>query len=151
MKILVVEDDEHKFRQVAEVLAQRLPQAQVIEAQSYRSGLGAAMAQHPDLVVLDMSLPTYDIGAGESGGRPKTFGGRFILRELRRKGIQCKVIVVTQFPRFGEGDESMTLAELDHELRAEFGAMYAGTIYYHPSQSDWRDELWRAIQRALGK
>lgn len=146
MKILVIEDDAHKARQLAEFVK---VEAEVTpaESRSYQSGLRAVLADSPDIVLLDMSLPTYDVSRVETGGRSRPYAGREILTELKRKGIATKVVVVTQFESFGEGSEAMTLTELKRELGGEFATNYVGTVFYQPSESSWRQELRSLLAR----
>jgi len=86
------------------------------DAHSMQSGLRALLKQTPDLVLLDMNLPTYDITSEESGGRLQAFAGREILRQLARRNIFVPVVVVTQFDYLGEGRNRIALGELDQEL-----------------------------------
>jgi hypothetical protein len=141
MKILIVEDDLNKLHQLQQCLSAEYPQADIIQARSYQSGLKTALAVLPSFIVLDMTLPTYDVSTNESGGRPRPFAGREILNEVARKLGHGKVIVVTQFETFGEGPQKKTLPELDTELRKAFPDLYIGAVYYHPAQSDWKTSL----------
>ena len=87
-----------------------------------------------------MSLPTFDVGIGESGGRPQVFGGAEIFRYLNRKNIQLATIVVTQFERFGKGDTEKDIDTLRSELKVSFGSNFAGLVYYDTT-GDWKESL----------
>lgn len=149
MKILIVEDDLNKLQQLQQCLSDSYPQANIVQARSYQSGLKAALAEPPSFIVLDMTLPTYDVSTSESGGRPRPFAGREILNELARKVGYGQIIVVTQFETFGEGVQKKTLNELDKELRGSFPSLYIGSVYYHPAQSDWKTKLREFAQAAV--
>jgi len=149
MRILVVEDDLNKLRHLEQCLLAEYPDAEIIRARSYQSGLKEALSVAPNFIVLDMTLPTYDVSTTESGGRPRPFAGREILNEVARKVGHGKVIVVTQFETFGDGTQKKTLKELNAELRGAFPKLYIGSVYYHPAQSDWKTRLLELAQAAV--
>jgi DNA-binding NarL/FixJ family response regulator len=149
MLILLIEDDLNKIEHLASVVVRELPDATIVRRHSYQSGLDEALRKRPDLIILDMSIPTFDLDRTGQGGRTRPFGGREILRELKRRDMETRVVVVTQFESFGEGAEAMTLLELRHELGDKFDPNYIGTIYYQPAGSDWRGHLARVL-RTLG-
>lgn len=141
MKILVVDDDQNKIRQLKDYIAQLLPSVEVLVRHSYQSGLEAALFESPTLIVLDMTMPNYDVGGMETGGKERRYAGLQILKQLRRKSAEAKTIIVTQFEQFGEGDQLLTLDQLRMNLAAEFSDSYLGSVYYQAGDSRWRDEL----------
>jgi CheY-like chemotaxis protein len=149
MKIVIVEDDVNKSSQLHEQVCQMFPSAQCEECRSYRSGLKRIVEERPSLVILDMSMPTFDVGPKDKGGRTRAFGGKDILEEMRRRRIVARVVVVTQFETFGEGAQKKTLNELQGELKAEFAELYVGTVYYHPAHSNWRLELDACLRTSI--
>ena len=145
-RVLVIEDDPNKSSLLRTFLRELLPSADVIERRSFHSGLREALTG-PDLIVLDMTLPTYDISSTEKGGRTRPYGGREILSELKRRSVIVPVVVVTQFESFGEGEETMTLDQLRLQLEEEFSASYKGAVFYQAAESDWRRALRDVIAR----
>jgi len=141
MRILLVEDDEYKRRKILSFLQESIPEVIVREARSVQSGLRGIMAGENDVVILDMTMPTFDIGPEEDGGRPQAYAGRELLRNMKRKGITTPTLVVTQFDRFGQGADVLTLAELDAQLRSEHSGYYLGAIYYNVMEEGWKGEL----------
>ncbi|MBN8625958.1 MAG: response regulator [Planctomycetes bacterium] len=141
MKILIVEDDDRKRDQVREVALDALPGASIEVARSFSSGRRAILLDGPDLVLLDMTMPTFDTTESDRGGRQRGFGGRDILEEIVRLGASTKVIIVTQYDVFGEGDDKKTLNELQSELEKAFPRLYVGTVYYHAVYTNWQREL----------
>ncbi|MBE8599285.1 response regulator, partial [Pseudomonas cyclaminis] len=81
MKILLVEDNHFKREKVLEFLSQ-ISEISVSEAASYNRGLSSAGAEKFDLIVLDMSMPTFDRTETERGGRFRVFGGKEIVSRL---------------------------------------------------------------------
>lgn len=149
MQVLLIEDDENKRGQLTAFIRERLPHAEIVTAASYHSGLACLQGRRPELLLLDMTIPTFDIGAEESGGRSRLYGGREILEQMDRFDIALPVIVVTQFDRFGDQENATTLHELDQQLATEFGDVYLGAVYYNSAREDWKTELGERIQMAL--
>ncbi|MCZ2222843.1 MAG: hypothetical protein LC122_04350 [Chitinophagales bacterium] len=68
-----------------------------------------------------------------------------ILEEIQRKEISCKVIVVTQFETFGEGEFYIDLNDLKHILESQFKDIYVSTIFYSPQNTLWQTNLVNLI------
>lgn len=147
MKILLVEDDKGKARQLVEVLHQQFPTVPIVERRSFQSGLAEALTTRPDIILLDMSIPSYDSDSerAEAGEDFRPYGGREILREVARKRIKSKVIIVTQYAVFTQGVDVMTLDELKEHLASSFAGNYVTTVYYQAAQSNWKNELITAL------
>ncbi len=141
MNILLIEDDEGKRKRLCQLLAAEYPDVVVSLAKSYLSGLRALIRGTPDLVLLDMTMPSFDITESDDGGKPQPFAGREVLRQLEARGISAKCVVVTQFQRFGEGKDSVTSGQLDAVLRQEHPGSYVGMVRFDATSSDWYDEL----------
>ncbi len=145
MKILIVEDDPRKLEVLSTYVQQSMPAAEVSERLSYNSGLREIIAQPYDCILLDMCMPTFDISGAGGGGDVKTFAGMEMLEEMERRGLPGRVIVVTQFENFGEGEDLKTLRELRDKLSSRFTRNYEDTIFYDPSHSDWREKLAKGL------
>lgn len=150
MRVLLIEDDLNKARHIASTLRESFDDVQIVERHSYRSGADEAVRGAFDAIVLDMSMPTYDVGVGEEGGRSKPYAGRHILRKIKRRRIKTCVVVVTQFETFIDGTEEQTLEELDQALQKDFGGNYSGTVFYQAGGSAWSAELTRIVSERCG-
>ncbi|MBW9051088.1 response regulator [Rhizobium mesosinicum] len=140
MKLLIVEDDEEKASRVSEFMTATYRPESTNIARSFQTGLRAALEQSFDLLLLDMTMTNFDRSVQDDGGRPHPFAGREILRQLLREGVHLPVIVLTQFGRFGEESEAMTLAELEAELRSRFPD-YLGIVHYRSNADNWKGQL----------
>ena len=149
MKLLIVEDDENKRHQLSELIQEKFPNVSVDMARSLQSGLRTIIKVKYDLIILDMTMPTYDISVDEDGGRPRAYAGREILRQMERRKIFVPVILVTQFDRFGEGSESITLSEIDAQLFSEHKVNYRGSVFYNPALEEWKTSLFKIINRLM--
>lgn len=149
MKVLIIEDDLNKLRQLTAFVKHSMPEVEVRERRSYQSGLEAIFEDTPHLVLLDMSLPTFDMSPTEAGWRTRPLGGLEVLSELQRMDVECLAIVVTQFETFGEGRDFITLEQLKRRLATEYAQLYVGVVAYQASESSWREALERLIQAAV--
>lgn len=141
----MIEDDENKRRQVSELIRQEFRDVELGEARSLRSGLRAIKDERWELVILDMSIPAFDITVDEPGGTPQALGGRELLAHMRRLRVRTPVVVLTQFDEFGSGSSSMNLNELSELLAREHGHTYRGAIMYNVVVDEWRKLLTTAI------
>jgi CheY-like chemotaxis protein len=145
MRILLVEDDDRKRHLIQHFLSEELPDIEVSVALSYNSALKAIRYSSVDMILLDMSLTTFDPSPEEDGGTPRPFAGRELLGQMERRSIVVPAIVVTQYPRFGEGPNRLTLHELHQQLIDEYPSVYLGTVYYNESIEGWKEELTKLV------
>ena len=150
MKVLIVEDDEYKQRWIAEAVRSCLSDAEILTARSVNAGLKNAEEQAPDVLLLDMSLTTFDIGPDEPGGRPQNFGGLEILRQMDRLDLVVPTVVITQHGSFESASGEVGIDVLGEELKRDFPASFRGLIYYNTSQGGWKVHL-KKILRQLAK
>lgn len=150
MKILLVEDDEKKRLQVIDEL-QSWSAHEVTMARSLNSGLAELESQTWDLVILDMSIPAFDINTDEPGGSPQALGGRDLLHHMRRLKIATPVVVLTQYDQFGDRGSVKTLDELNNLLEREHGAGYLGAIFFNVVYDEWRELLARVVRDVESK
>lgn len=144
MKILLVEDDEDKREQLLTFLEINFNFI-VDEVRSFQSALKAIQQENYELIMLDMTIPTFDVSPTEHGGRAQPFGGEMLLYEMRRRDIKSKVIVVTQFDIFGKDEEETSLADLDLRLAKTFPNNYLGAVQYSIKYTSWENLLLEKI------
>jgi CheY-like chemotaxis protein len=147
MKIWLVEDDGFKREKLKAALLELLPAAEIQEAKSAKTAFNLLSAGMPKLIVLDMSLPTFDIGPFEAGGRPQGFGGVEVLREMERREIVAPVVVVTQYEVFGE--ERLGIGELAKRLEKEHPETFTSLVYYDSGSEQWKKDFAIAVNKAL--
>ena len=150
MKILIVEDDVRKGEAVVALLEGELPGAEIEVSRSYQSGMRAIVANLPDLLILDMSLPNYDAAPSRRSGKPRPLGGFEIMRKLRRRGVGTRAIVLTQLDHFGDGGQEYDFVGLEEKCRTQFPNTFLGTIYYAQSSSDWMGRLMEIVRALPG-
>lgn len=141
MKLLIIEDDQNKLKQINDFLREQFPDIDIVEKYSYNSGIKEIFYNKYDILLLDMTMPTFDISPNETGGRPRIFGGKDILKQMNRRNIKLPVIIVTQFEKFGEGSSKIALADLCEELERSYKECFFGYVYYNAALDKWKDEL----------
>lgn len=135
-----MEDDQNKLRQLVDYIQNNWTGSSVTEKRSFQSGLKELTKGGYDLLLLDMTLPTFDKSARETGGRPRAFAGKDILSQMEWRKIQVPVIIVTQFESFGEGANITSLEELKVQLKDTY-TQYKGTVYYNAASDRWKEQL----------
>lgn len=155
LKILLVEDEVPKQEHILNSLREIRPLAKVAIARSVRSAIEAMQSTPPpQLMLLDMSLPTFDVGPKESGGRPQNFGGVEVLRYMDLYELHFPTIVITAYEAFSRAGRAVDHGSLDEQLREEHPKSYRGLIYYNSLFSEWRTALSgliKSIEDAVGK
>lgn len=146
MKILIIEDHPYKLGQILKFLSDSFPDAEVKTCGSYNSGLRELIlySYKYDFLLLDISMPNYDISPEENGGDFLPLGGKLILKEMYLREISTKAIVVTMHGSFEDGTK---LSELDNKLKLEFAENYIGHVFFTPTSADWKGQLENLIKR----
>ncbi|MCB5196385.1 response regulator [Deefgea salmonis] len=141
MKILLVEDDyDKRERIINHINFVTNNEAAIISKESLRSGLRAVIEEKEiDLLLLDMSMPSFDISAADPlGGEPESFAGYEIMAQMKLRRINTPVVVVTQYKSFENG--AVSLDELILGFSKEY-SFFKGCIYYNSATEDWKAEI----------
>lgn len=140
--ILLVEDEAPKLRHISNLVKEIEPGVTLLEVRSVNSALDQLESTKVDVLLLDMSLPTFDVGDRESGGRPQGFGGIEVLRHMTMAGIDCPCIVITGYEGFKREDgETVDLIQLKAELESEFPELLRGVLHYNSRYDEWQTVL----------
>jgi len=147
-RILVIEDDPPKLEQLLAFLGALEIPFEVSVAKSMNSAVGHLDNNTFQFVLLDMSLPTFDEGkSAYSGGRQQDLGGRDLLNYMFEMEMTGKVILITQFPEFRDGEQTVDLVEVHAELSREFKSLYCGYLHFQHADDAWKDQLRRYFQK----
>lgn len=145
VKILLVEDDRNKANTIASFLQDTYPEMDIEHAMSYQSGIEKAMSNQYDLLLLDMSIPNYDIeGTGSSEDTLKN-GGELIIYELLDEGIDFDCTIITQYETIN--DEPLSV--IDERLLELCGDKYHGYIQYQTYTDEWKQKLKNNIDYVI--
>lgn len=149
MRVLLVEDDEFKSADLSRMLDEILGDHEQYRAASVTSALKAVTEHSFDLVVLDMSLPTFDLSGPGGGGSPQGQGGVEVLRLSRRLKHTCPFIVVTQYPDIEINGTATPVARAGAILSERFSVNVLVCVSYEFDSNDWRDEFRENVNKVL--
>ncbi len=149
MHAYIIEDDPLKCSRIAQFLQDRFPSIVVDTFGSFHSGLRAIESNTPGLVLLDMTLPTFDRELGARAGRFRPLGGYELLSKLKLRSVQTSVIVVTGLISFGEGNQRISFEEVRNKCAQEFSDVFRGMVYFQQSDPDWCNSLALLIGETL--
>lgn len=141
MEILIIEDNTNKLEHIRRFFEKHCIGCTIEETYSFSGGRKKVFAKVWDLVVLDMSLPTYDITHSESGGDKKPIAGINIIKRMKHRNILYPTIIITQFETFD--DDKISLKSLNEELEEKYSEIWKGTIYY--GDDDWEKKLKKVL------
>ncbi|MDU8607615.1 hypothetical protein [Pseudomonas syringae group sp. 247E2] len=149
MNILLIEDDDEKLMKITYFVEENFSNSKVSAARSYASGLRKIinLKSTTDIILMDMSMPSYDIAEHEpGGGSPEHFAGRDLLAQMKLRKINVPTVIVTMFDSFGEKGSEKSLSQLTKELKSEYAPPFVGLVYYDSRQEGWQSELKQIIQ-----
>lgn len=143
LKVLLVEDESPKIDQIMKVLNEINNIGDIRCVKSVNSALDALDEGYPDVIILDMSLPTIDVDvrSGEAGGRAQGFGGVEVLRYMVNLQIICPTIVVTGYEAFPREGGDVDLTCLKRELTDEFPEILKALLHYNSTNDTWKNGL----------
>lgn len=143
-RILLVEDYEEKAKDIRKFLEEKFPDVKVFNCTSYNSAQEMIFEAEKeyDLILLDMSMSTFDLKDDASGGLPEPAAGQNILEGMYLRNISTPVIVVTMYNVFGRKE----LAAFDKELKDQYPDNYRSYVYYSAQKGDWRNILEQQIK-----
>jgi CheY-like chemotaxis protein len=146
-RILIIEDEQRKLDYLKEFLKMEFPDIEFEEKHSYNSALKEIVENHTkySLLLLDMSMTTYDVSVEESGGVPEPLAGENILDAMFLNEIPTKVVVVTMYESF----VGKKLKAFDIELKENYPDNYLGFVFFSHKNTDWRIELKKYITSTL--
>ena len=154
MRVLLVEDDIDKEKMIVAFIRELFSKPELKVCRSIMTGKVELRNTHYDCVLLDMTLPLFDNEDTRNGDvgnyRIQPFGGKMILGEIDRLGLQCKVIIITAYDVIGEGENRRDLESLTDELRSDYPQLIEESIFYNASSSEWRNRLAASLQKVGG-
>lgn len=137
MKLLIIEDNHSKLNELKKFIKHNYPVGTIHDALSYTAGLRRIYDEEWDVILLDMSLPIYDMNQQDAGGDKKPVAGKEIMKRMLHKNIIVPTVVVTQFDTFGES--GITIDSLNKEFENTMKEIWKGTVNY--GNATWTNDL----------
>lgn len=138
-KLLLVEDFPQKADDIKKEILSNFPNLCIEKRSSYHSAIEEIYRHYNEyfLILLDITMSTFDVNIEENGGVPETLAGKRILEGMYLRDIPTKVKVVTMFESF----DGKSIGQLDKELREDNPDCYEGFIFFSFKKSDWKKQL----------
>lgn len=99
-KILLVEDSDYKIVPIKSFIEEVSPESVLTIARSFQSGLKRLNTEDYGLIILDMTLPSFDKSSIESGGRMRHIGGLDLFKNMLAMGKHENTIFITHHDSF---------------------------------------------------
>jgi CheY-like chemotaxis protein len=146
LRILIVEDEEHKLQDLRKALEPFASACEVHEVTSVDRAVVTVEESDWNVIVLDILLPNFS-GEEEGTGFAQATGGLEVVRALQHASkFETRVIVVTQYPEVIINGESVPLGKLARRLNEQYGIKDAIAIVYSYDQEQWINELRAAFE-----
>ena len=141
IEILIVEDNQYKLNKIIESISLISVDFHLEVARSFTSGWNKIISKEYALVLLDMSLPTYDQSESESGGKFRVFGGKELGRKMKKKSVPSKFAFITHYKNFSDDNINYSFDELKVELLHDYHGKCLDVIFYNNKSGEWRVQL----------
>jgi DNA-binding NarL/FixJ family response regulator len=143
MKILLIEDMPRKAESIKAVLSSQFPKIELSEESSYHAAIEniANYGNEYDVILLDMSMNTFNVSVEENGGIPEPFAGVRILEKLFLNEIDTRVIVISMYHKI----EGKDFKEIGDELMEQYPNLYEGFVLFAFDRNDWKLKLINLI------
>ena len=147
-KMLIVEDMDLKANAIKAFVESVYPSINIVRKESYNSSLQEIYSNYAeyDLILLDMTMSTFNVSEEDNGGMPEPLAGRQILDGMYLRDITTPVIVVTMYKSFA----GVGIAEFDRDLKEEYSEIYQGYIFFVYNSNDWKESLKQYLENIYG-
>lgn len=143
MKLLIVEDEDLKMKDIQRFITEAFPSAVVDCTTSYADAVKLCYSVLYDFVILDMNIPQY--GNGDNDKAILSNGGEMIIRELYSEDITVKFAFVSQYETVG--DES--IENFDERMKTYCPNTYCGFIFFEANDDAWKQKLLNIMNKHL--
>jgi CheY-like chemotaxis protein len=147
-KCLIVEDDDFKLTSVRMFLTDLLGTSTSFSTcEALSTAIELLSDQEFDLVIVDMSIPSHPVKAGE--GSPFSFpsGGLDVLFQMDAEGHQSTCIVLTQYPEIEIDGVLVPVDAAAEEIERKFEIKVAGCVQYFEDKFDWKEAVKQILNR----
>lgn len=143
MKILIVEDDPLKMKDVRHFVEKECEGTVIDEAESYATAVGMCYNMLYDFVILDMNIPRYNHNDNDKSIIDN--GGEMIVRELVSEDIWIKFVFLSQYETIGEE----SIDSFDERMRSFCPETYCGFVFFEVNDDEWKQKLSVILKKQL--
>lgn len=146
MRVLLVEDDQHKEDPLRKAILQAEPSTCIDVARSVQAAISQIRASTFDIIVLDIALPSHQSQVGGAQPMQQPSGGVEVLLELSYLGRDDKVVVVTQYPDIEYKDEFHSLSKFPRRISRDLTINLSKVIKFQLNGDGWRKSFQREFR-----
>ena len=147
MVILIADDLEDKQFALKRVINEHFKGAEIIQTYALNSTLKKIMQERVDLILLDMTMPTYE---NEDLQLPtnalRTLAGKDLISKMAYRGIMVPTIIVTAFEVFGRHDSIENINSILDELQRDYPNIVKGGVLFDVQSDSWKLDLVKKIK-----
>lgn len=150
IKVLIVEDDQHKLDAVRAYLGEVFGERAYIQSCGAISTASKCLSESSyDVVVIDMSIPSHPTAVGE--GSPYSFpsGGLDVLFHVEELGHDSKCIILTQYPDIEMEGVLVPVEQARAQILESFQIEVAACIKYDEDDPIWRSQFRDCLENIL--
>ncbi len=147
-RILIVEDNSIKMDKIKGLFTSLSSSTEIDTAGSFNSGwkLIQKNKNKYDLIVLDLSLPSFDTSVSIDSGEFRSLGGKELAHKLVKRNIMIPFIFLTAYSVFDDKVYKYTFDELKLELLKKYPEQCLGFVFYNNKSSEWRKEITDVVR-----
>lgn len=147
MKILLIEDDEHKRQSIESVLFDSCGSPTVIAVNSLCTAVESLGFDPFDLIILDMAIPSHPPIAGEGSPVSLLTGGLDVLLELNSMGRSDPCIIITQYPEIEISHNFYPVATAKVAILELLEYCVIDCVAYSDENELWLNQFKRLLER----
>lgn len=145
-RVLLVEDDEFKCKDIAFLIQDFLPAAKLKIVGDVGNGIGAIRGDIFDLILLDIALPSRRLAPGGGTTTSLLSGGVEIIYRLEEDRRSDPVIIITQYPDIEIEGEQIPVRKIASNPRVYFDANILGCVRYErQNRGSWAQAIKRIL------
>lgn len=148
MRILIVEDDAFKSKQIQEAIHQEYPSAVLDHASSLQEAVDLLYEKPFDIVLLDMAIPSHSNEGGSTDVYSQPVGGLDVLLYLSFDCRPERIMVLTQYPTIEYNREHIPLSKFKARLEKD-SIHNLSAISLFGDDGAWRGSLTNFLRGEL--
>ena len=146
MKVIIAEDNDLKSSAISEFLLKNFPDSEITITTAIRSTFNAIKNDNFDLLLLDMTMPSFEGDNDIDRGELRALAGRDIISKMSYRRLFIPTIVITQFEIFGRQSNMTPIGEIANELSVKFPEIIRGCILFNFQSDIWQKDLLTIIK-----
>lgn len=138
-RILILEDDDEKFSVVDRLIRKLFAGNYLKRVFSVNEAQQMIKTEAFEIAIIDMSVPMFT-GRPSFRGDLESLGGEMVIREIFRRKLPIKCLLVSGFDEFLYHGKEVTFEELLLELMKRFPQVVGG-VYYSSGRRGFSEDL----------